>query len=86
MKFSSNDETVKLQATDNSRLAKLDDMISEYQMFHEAWISKLKKIRDSELNGNEMEGSKEMRESWIYIVSLLSDYYMYILLIKYAVS
>lgn len=54
MKFSSHDETVKLQATDNSRLAKLDDMISEYQMFHEAWISKLKKIRDSELNGNEI--------------------------------
>lgn len=63
MKFSSNDETVKLQATDNSRLGKLDDMISEYQMFHDAWISKLKKIRDAELNGNEMEGSKEMRES-----------------------
>ncbi|EDO27383.1 predicted protein [Nematostella vectensis] len=50
MAFNSNDETVKLQPTDETQYAKLDTMIAEYQMFHESWIDNLKKLRDKQFN------------------------------------
>ncbi|KAK3753358.1 hypothetical protein QZH41_018859 [Actinostola sp. cb2023] len=53
MKFSSSDETAKLQIIDNSQMGKLDDMISEYQVFHDSWIENLKRLRDSS-NGNQL--------------------------------
>lgn len=49
--FSSTDETAKLQMTDNTKMDKLDDLISQYQMFHDAWIENLKRLRDQN-NGN----------------------------------
>lgn len=49
--FSSSDETAKLQIPDKSQMAELDEMISQYQMFHDGWIEKLKHLRDQS-NGN----------------------------------
>ena len=61
------DEEVKLQACDNGNRAKLDDMITEYQLFHERWIEGLKRLRDKEpatdrtVNAN---GSEDMVRVW----------------------
>ena len=49
-RFTANDETVKLHPADKSEEGQLDDMITEYQLFHDAWIDKLKKIRDKNYN------------------------------------
>ena len=47
--YSVSDEEVKLHPGDNGNHAKLDDMIAEYQIFHDRWIEGLKKLRDKEL-------------------------------------
>ncbi|XP_068753167.1 uncharacterized protein [Montipora capricornis] len=46
--YSINDDEVKLHPCDNSSRDKLDDMIAEYQLFHDRWIEGLKKLRDKE--------------------------------------
>ena len=46
--FSVSDEEVKLHPCDNGNHSKLDDMIAEYQLFHDRWIEGLKKLRDKE--------------------------------------
>lgn len=56
--YSVSDEEVKLHPCDNSNHSTLDNMIAEYQMFHDRWIEGLKKFRDKEVaadpaaNGN----------------------------------
>lgn len=56
--YSVSDEEVKLQPCDNSNHSTLDNMIAEYQLFHDRWIEGLKKVRDKEIaadpaaNGN----------------------------------
>ena len=47
--YSVKEEEVKLHPHDNSSHARLDDMIAEYQLFHDRWIEGLKKLRDKEL-------------------------------------
>jgi len=47
--YSVNDEEVKLHPCDNSNQSSLDDMIAEYQIFHDRWIEGLKKLRDKEM-------------------------------------
>ena len=47
--YSVNDEEVKLHPHDNANHSSLDDMIAEYQIFHDRWIEGLKKLRDKEL-------------------------------------
>ena len=47
--YSVNEEEVKLHPSDNSTHSTLDNMIAEYQMFHDRWIEGLKKLRDKEL-------------------------------------
>lgn len=60
------DEEVKLQACDNGNRAKLDDMITEYQLFHDRWIEGLKKLLDKEpatdqtVSGYNSNGNEEM--------------------------
>ena len=60
------DEEVKLQPCDSGNRAKLDDMITEYQLFHDRWIEGLKKLRDKEpaadrtVNGYNANGSTDM--------------------------
>ena len=44
------DESVKLHPRDESDQGKLDDMITEYQIFHDSWIENLKKLRDKNAN------------------------------------
>ena len=46
--YSINDDKVKIHPCENSSRDKLDDMIAEYQLFHERWIEGLKKLRDKE--------------------------------------
>lgn len=46
--YSVSEEEVKLYPCDNGHLSKLDDMIAEYQLFHDRWIEGLKKLRDKE--------------------------------------
>lgn len=64
------DEEVKLQACDNSNRAKLDDMITEYQLFHDRWIEGLKKLRDKEpatdqtVSGYNSNENEEMVRVW----------------------
>ena len=47
--YSVNEEEVKLHPCDSSKHSNLDDMIAEYQIFHDRWIEGLKKLRDKEL-------------------------------------
>lgn len=47
--YSVSEEEVKLHPSDNGNHSKLDDMIAEYQLFHDRWIEGLKKLRDKEL-------------------------------------
>ncbi|XP_068695903.1 uncharacterized protein [Montipora foliosa] len=46
--YSINDDKVKIHPCHNSSREKLDDMIAEYQLFHDRWIEGLKKLRDKE--------------------------------------
>ena len=46
--YSINDDKVKIHPCDNSSCDKLDDMIAEYQLFHDRWMEGLKKLRDKE--------------------------------------
>jgi len=56
--FSSADETAKLQLPGTeSQIDKIDDMIYQYQMFHDDWIENLKKLRD-QCNSNTINGDK----------------------------
>jgi len=56
--YSVSDEEVKLHPCDNTNHSTLDNMIAEYQMFHDRWMEGLKKFRDKEMaadpapNGN----------------------------------
>ena len=47
--YAVNEEEVKLHPSDNSNHSSLDNMIAEYQMFHDRWIEGLKKLRDKEM-------------------------------------
>lgn len=47
--YSVSDEEVKLYPCDNSNHSTLDNMIAEYQTFHDHWIEGLKKFRDKEM-------------------------------------
>ena len=49
--YSINDDEVKLHPCDKRR-DKLDDMIAEYQLFHDRWIEGLKKLHDKESAGD----------------------------------
>lgn len=55
--FSTTDETAKLHSPTTSQIDKIDDMIDQYQMFHDNWIENLKRLRD-QCNGNTENGSK----------------------------
>ncbi|XP_068753162.1 uncharacterized protein [Montipora capricornis] len=46
--YSINNDKVKIHPCHNSSREKLDDMIAEYQLFHDRWIEGLKKLRDKE--------------------------------------
>lgn len=59
--YSVSDEEVKLQPCDNSNHSTLDNMIAEYQLFHDRWIEGLKKVRDKEIATNPAaNGNAEM--------------------------
>lgn len=47
--YAVSDEEVKLHPCDNSNHSSLDNLIAEYQMFHDRWIEGLKKLRDKEV-------------------------------------
>ena len=58
------EEEVKLHPYNNSNHSTLDNMIAEYQLFHDRWIEGLKKLRDKELadptaNGRPSKGNDE---------------------------
>ena len=48
--YTVSDEEVKLHPCDNH--SSLDNMIAEYQMFHDRWIEGLKKLRDKEMTAD----------------------------------
>lgn len=49
--FSVSDEKVKLHPYDKVS-SSLDDMIAEYQIFHDRWIEGLKKFREEKLDAD----------------------------------
>ncbi|XP_068756892.1 LOW QUALITY PROTEIN: uncharacterized protein [Montipora capricornis] len=59
--YSINDDEVKIHRCDNSSRNKLDDIISEYQIIHDRWIEKLKKLRDKE---SAADGASEALHCW----------------------
>ena len=59
--YSINDDEVKIHPGDNSSRDKLDDIISEYQIIHDRWIEKLKKLRDK---GSAADGASEALHCW----------------------
>ena len=63
--YSVSDEEVKLHPCDNSNHSTLDNMIAEYQMFHDRWIEGLKKFRDKEMAADPAaNGNTEMVAVW----------------------
>lgn len=63
--YSVSDEEVKLQPCDNSNHSTLDNMIAEYQLFHDRWIEGLKKVCDKDIATNPAaNGNAEMVAVW----------------------
>lgn len=63
--YSVSDEEVKLHPCDNSNHSTLDNMIAEYQMFHDRWMEGLKKFRDKEMAADPApNGNTEMVAVW----------------------
>ena len=63
--YSVSDEEVKLHPCDNSNHSTLDNMIAEYQIFHDRWIEGLKKFRDKEIAADPAaNGNTEMVAVW----------------------
>ena len=68
--FSVSDEEVKLHPYDKVN-SSLDDMIAEYQIFHDRWIEGLKKFREKQLDADRsangrttMNGDADMVAVW----------------------